>query len=63
MKALVFMRPLGRDAEDQGKVAFKFEKPAYYLAMVKRRDGDDPREGYYGCRYYKATLCIIMVTK
>ncbi|MDN5366054.1 MAG: hypothetical protein PWP44_1257 [Thermacetogenium sp.] len=54
--------PRVKDADDQGKVAFEFEKPGYYLAMVKRRDGDDHREGYYDCRYYTATL-FMMVTK
>lgn len=54
--------PLVKEADSEGLVDFTFEKPGYYLAMVRYMDNDDVREGYYDRRNYTATLHIL-VTK
>lgn len=54
--------PLVKEVDSEGLVVFTFEKPGYYLALVRYRDNDDIREGYYDRRNYTATL-YIMVTK
>ena len=54
--------PVLKEADSEGKVAFTFEKPGFYLALVRYADNDDSKEGYYDRRNYTATLHIL-VTK
>jgi uncharacterized GH25 family protein len=54
--------PALKETDSEGKVAFTFEKPGFYLAMVRYADNDDSKEGYYDRRNYTATL-FILVTK
>jgi len=54
--------PQLKESDSEGKVAFTFEKPGYYLALVRYIDNDDVREGYYDRRNYTATL-FMLVTK
>lgn len=54
--------PVLKEADSEGKVAFTFEKPGFYLALVRYADNDDAQEGYYDRRNYTATLHIL-VTK
>ena len=54
--------PQLKDTDSEGKVAFTFDKPGFYLALVRYIDNDDVKEGYYDRRNYTATL-FILVTK
>ena len=54
--------PVLKDADSEGKVAFTFEKPGFYLALVRYADNGDARDGYYYRRNYTATLHLL-VTK
>jgi uncharacterized GH25 family protein len=54
--------PQLKDTNGEGKAAFTFDKPGFYLALVRYIDNDDVKEGYYDRRNYTATL-FIMVTK
>jgi uncharacterized GH25 family protein len=53
--------PLLKDTDSEGRVSFTFEKPGFYLALVRCTD-NDAKEGYYDRRNYTATLHIL-VTK
>jgi uncharacterized GH25 family protein len=54
--------PEVKETDSEGLVSFTFEKPGYYLALVRHVDNDDAREGYYDRRNYTNTL-FMMVTK
>lgn len=54
--------PVLKDTDENGIVAFTFEKPGHYLAMVRYVDSKDVKEGFYDRRNYTATL-FMLVTK